>query len=247
MEKKGLAKALERKMGLDDGILTKIETKGVESSLLMNKTRQEIFQFVCNNPCAHLREISRALKISTQTSKWHLVKLKSGKLISETRFGNKKIFSPLTDIVKDKECKTLALFHDRNTKAIYLHIKKNPGKTQKQLTKDINIYQQLLSRALVAMERHNIIYHEMLGRTKVYFITATLSELEDQYGLRAQDYEKRLISALMADGVDPRILHSGPDILKIEIDSGGKKRSILKIPKNPIRAVLKRKNRPIKP
>jgi predicted transcriptional regulator len=236
--KKGLAKALERRMGLDEGILVKIETKGVESSLLMNKSRREIFQFICNNPCVHLREISRAMDFSPQTAKWHLEKLISGKLISMQRLGNKMIFSPLTNFIKCEECRNLALFYQENIKKIYLYLTENPGKIQRQLIEGLNIYQQLISRALVIMERHNVISHKMQGRTKVYFITDLISKIETQFDLKAKDFEKMLISALKADGVAPRILHSNPDILKIEIDSGSKKRSILKIYKNPVRAVL---------
>lgn len=247
MEKKGLAKALERKMGLDEGILKKIETKAVESSLLMNRSRKEIFQFLCNNPCAHLREISRAIDFSVQTAKWHLEKLTLGKLISERKIGNKRVFYPLTGLIMEKECRILTLFHDRNIKMIYLHLEETPRKTQKQLFQKLNIYQQLLSRALIAMERHNVISHEMKGRTKVYFITGLIDGIETDFDLKAKDFEKRLISALKADGVAPKILHSGADCLEAEIDSGGKGRSVIKIQKNPIRAVLKYKNEPFRP
>jgi DNA-binding MarR family transcriptional regulator len=239
LAKKGLAKALERKMGQDEGILTNIETKAVESSLLMNVSRLRIFEYVCNNPGYHLRQISRALNFSAQTVRWHLAKLIQKELISHDSFGGKKIFFPLRNYIRADVGKLLALLNNEDIKRLYLFIESKSHLTQKQMESELGVYQQLLSRSLLILERHGLITNEKRNRKKTYFITDKISEIERKYEAKASDFEKKLVKALDIDGVDPKIIKSGSKLLEIEIDSGGTGHSILKIQKNPVRAVLR--------
>jgi predicted transcriptional regulator len=236
--KAGLAKALERKMGQDEGILTKIETKGVDSSLLMNPSRRRIFEFICNNPCSHLRKISRSLDFSTQTARWHLLKLVDKNLIAQHEFGRKKLYSPLSYNLDIESAHVLALLNNEDIKKIYLCIKDKPNITQKQLGRSLDIYQQLLSRSLLIMEGKGLITHKKQAREKVYFTTDLLKQLEYGFDKRSLSFEKELINALKNDGVDPKLVPSDKNYVKISIDAGGKSHSILKINKNPVRAVL---------
>jgi DNA-binding MarR family transcriptional regulator len=239
LTKKGLAKALERKMGQDEGILTNIETKTVESSLLMNVSRLKIFEHICNNPGNHLRQISRALKISTQTARWHLAKLIEKNLVSYDYFNGKKIFFPLTGFIEHDVGTILALLNNEDLRKIYLFIEGNPYLTQKRLVNEVGVYQQLLSRSLLILERYGLIANEKRNRKKAYFITDKLGEIEREYEEKIQNFEKKLFLTLKADGVDPKTIKSGPIISTIKIDSGGSGQSILKIQKNPVKAVLR--------
>jgi DNA-binding MarR family transcriptional regulator len=237
--KKGLAKALERKMGLDEGLISQIETKSVDSSLLMNRTRLSIFQFICNNPGAHLRMISRELDFSTQTATWHLKKLVHKGLISRSKFANKNHYFPLDDIFSGEEQRILALFYDLNVKRIYLHIKDNPDVDQTSMVSDLNIYQQLLSKAIIALQRYHLITHKTQNRTRLYRLTDRLEEIKENFQGQTKIYENMLVQALTQDGVDPKIISTEGDIIKIELDSGGSKRTFLAMEKNPYKTIFK--------
>jgi DNA-binding MarR family transcriptional regulator len=237
--KKGLAKALERRMGQDEGLISQIETKSVDSSLLMNPTRLSIFQLICNNPGAHLRLISRKLGFSTQTASWHLKKLVAKGLISKNRFANKNHYYPLKDILGEEQQRVLGLFYDENIKRTYLHLKDNPHVDQRHLCEALNIYQQLLSKALIAMQRYDLIAYQTENKTRYYRITDKLDKLGEQFTGPSSDFSDMLVEALTMDGVDPRIISDKGSILKIELDSGGKRRSVLKIQKDPVKAVLR--------
>jgi DNA-binding MarR family transcriptional regulator len=239
LAKTGLAKALERKMGLDEGILTKIKTKDVESTLLMNPARQRIFQHVCNYPASHLRKISRDLDFSTQTAKWHLVKLTEGGLISSYKIGKKHVFVQLKDIITITEAQVLSLLHDNETKQIIHFIDENPEPTQKEMEESLGIYQQKLSRILTSLEKHDIVAYEKRGREKVYSLTALLKDLRSSFDNRFNTFQTLLLSALRGDGVAPKIKGSTLRILSVEIDMGGNKKAVLKIQKNPLRNLLK--------
>jgi DNA-binding MarR family transcriptional regulator len=237
--KKGLAKALERKMGQGEGLISEIETKTVDSSLLMNATRRRIFQFICNNPGVHLRMISRELGFSTQTASWHLRKLLRKGLISQSKFGNKNHYYPLKDLISGEDRRILALFFDENMKRIYLHLSENPNRDQKLLISELNIYQQLLSKALITLKRHDLIAYTVQNKTKRYYVTTKLEAMEEHFDLLASKFQKMLVEALSEDGLDPEVIATDEDILKFEIDSGGSRRKYLEIQKNPVRGILK--------
>lgn len=239
MVKKGLARALERKMGQSEGLLSKIDTKAVDSSLLMNDTRRRIFQFICNHPGVHLRCISRVLDFSTQTAAWHLRKLLLKDLVSISRFDNKDHYYPLKDCINLEEKKLLAIFYNDDIKKIYLHLKENPNISQKQMIDDLNIYQQLVSKALITLKNYDIVTYETQNRKKIYKTTDRLVELEDHFDSHAKDFENRMVLALSEDGVDPVIISSGSDAVIIEVDSGGLDRTTFELQKNPVRALLK--------
>lgn len=236
---KSLAKALKRKMGLDEGILIKVEVKRGESSLLMNPSRRRIFEFICNFPCSHLRALSRAIGFSTQTVKWHLMKLIEGGFISESSDGRKKIYLPLENVIEPGEYHLFCLLNIDSVRRIYLAIEKQPMKTQRELCKSLGTYQQILSRGLLSLENGGIIAYEKIGREKAYISTGKIRELEEAYDIRSKTFEKALIDALQADSLNPTIESSEENILEIRLDFGGDERPILKIPKNPLKALLR--------
>lgn len=240
VEKKSLAKALKRKMGFDEDILSKIPGKRGEVSLLMNSTRRKIFEYLCNFPASHLRAISRATGFSTQTVKWHLGKLMEGGLLSGKNYGAKIIYSPLKNVLKGEECRILALMNDDELRKVYLYIKEHPQKTQKHLCNNLNIYQQLLSRILLILEKSDLITYEKKGREKRYYTTNKFENLVDAFDKRSKYWETTLIAALEADSLDPKIESSDSPNLIIKLDVGGGEHSMLSVPKNPFADILNR-------
>lgn len=239
MADKSLAKAFKRKIGLDEGILPKVEVKRGESSLLMNPSRRKIFEYICNFPCSHLRAISRATNYSPQTVRWHLGKLMQTGLISQHIKKGKKFYSPLKNIIKTEECGVLALLNRDDIRNTYLFIEKRPKKTQKELCQALDSYQQILSRVLLSLENSDLITYEKVGREKVYFVTPKVREFEKSFTSKDKTFEIALMHALKADSVNPSIDSSNKNHFAIKLDIGGGKGPILKINKNPFTTLLR--------
>ncbi|UCG70369.1 MAG: winged helix-turn-helix transcriptional regulator [Thermoplasmata archaeon] len=239
MADKSLAKALRRKMGLDEGILREVETKRGELSLLMNPSRRRIFEFICNYPCSHLRAISREVGLSTQSARWHINKLKEGGLISESQDGSKKIYRPLKNIFMPDECSVFCLLSKENTRNTYLAIEAKPKITQSDLCKILGTYQQILSRDLLSLENAGIISYKKIGRKKAYFATEKIRELEEDLDARSKTFERALIDALKGDSLNPKVESSDENILQISLDIDREEKPVLKIPKNPLKVLLR--------
>lgn len=234
-----MAKAFKRKIGLDEDILTKIEAKRGESSLLMNSSRRKVFTHICNHPCYHLRAISRAIGYSTQTVRWHLKKLVDGGLISESSRGRKKLYRPLKNIIMDDECKVLEILNRTDLREVYLFIEKRPKSTQTEICKALGTYQQLISRALLLLERSGLIIHKKIGRKKEYFITGKVKELEEAFELKSITFQNAIIDALKADSLSPSIESSDENVLQIKLDFEGGEGPFLKVNKNPLKAITR--------
>ncbi len=239
MADKSLAKAFKRKIGLDEGILPKVEVKRGDSSLLMNPSRRKLFEYICNFPCSHLRAIARATGYSPQTVRWHLGKLMQGGLISQRTHGRKKLFSPLKNIIETEDCDVLAILSREDIRSIYLFIEKRPKKTQKELCKALDSYQQILSRILLSLENSDLITYEKVGREKAYFATPKVREFEMAFASKSKTFEIALMEALEADSLNPSIEGSNKNHLWIKLDIGGGKGPILKINKNPFTTLLR--------
>ncbi len=239
MADKSLAKAFKRKIGLDEGILPKVEVKRGESSLLMNPSRRKIFEYICNYPCSHLRAIARTTGYSPQTVRWHLGKLMQGDLISENAHRGKKLYSPFKKIIEPEECNVLAMLNREDIRDTYLFIEKKPKKTQKELCKALDSYQQILSRILLSLENSDLITHEKVGREKAYIVTPKVREIEKDFTSKIKKFEIALMEALEADSLNPSIEDSDKNHLSIKLDIGGGKEPILKINKNPFTSLLR--------
>jgi len=89
-----VGRALKRALG-PEFVLPDVEPREAGTSLLMNPRRQRVFEYTWNHPCAHLRRMSRELRIPPQSLRWHLLRLThEGLLASRTVKGKTVYFAP---------------------------------------------------------------------------------------------------------------------------------------------------------
>ena len=244
MADKSLAKALKRKMGLDEDILTGSHLISGDVTLLMNGPRRRIFQHVCNNPCSHLRDISRKLDMSPQTASWHLSKLSEGKLVAKTVLGKKTLFFPNYGKIGEGECEVFSLLRRKDVNKVFLFIMKHQEVTQGSITKSLGIYQQKLSMKLTSLEKAGLIGYEKKGRKKVYSTTNEIQELEKRFLKNFTGFEKWLMDVLTKDGVNPKITEEDEGKITIILDIGSEEKTHITINKNPLMALLSNQVRP---
>jgi len=78
----------DRTIGLEQ------ETEKEHVSILMNKKRQEILQFIFKYPCIHLHGIAQNFGYSINATRWHLRKLMDIGYVNDYNFSNRKIYYP---------------------------------------------------------------------------------------------------------------------------------------------------------
>lgn len=238
LKEKSIAKALKRKMDFDEDILKKTEYKIGEQSLLMNSSRRRIFEYICNFPCSHLREISRAMNYSPQTVSWHIGKLSEGYLISVSTQGKKKLFTPFKNIITPVECEVLCLLKIKDVRDIFMTIQKNPKISQKKLCEQLGTYQQMLSLVLRQLIKSNLVSEEKSGRVKIYSATNKIKEIEEKFTQKSEDFINILMDALSKDSLNPKIENIAEGTVSIRLKIGGEESAYLHINLNPIKNIL---------
>jgi len=208
-----------------------------ESSVLMNPSRQQLFRYLCRYPCSYLSEIARSMGISPPTAKWHLDKLCRGGLVQAHKIGKKTVYYPM-DMVGPSDVPVLALMNHPQTKRLFLGITKEPGLTQKELSKLLEVRHQVVIWHATRLQEVGLITTVLDGRYTRYFPSTTLKELVQKHNKRAKTFRESLLRALTYDGVAPKIVRTSSKTITLQITSGTKRKSIT-LDTSPFTSVLK--------
>jgi DNA-binding transcriptional ArsR family regulator len=195
-----------------------------EESLLLNPTRQKIFQFLCKNPCSKLRTIANSLELAVPTADWHLKKLAEKKIVSVRRVGKNKIFYP-SEMIDPKDIEVLALLSGDKARLICSAIADNPGISQGELGKRVGMYQQEIGWYTSKLTENNVLNRIIDGKYRRYYLSEELEKILHSNRKRLNHFKKILIRFLKSDGMNPEIIRSRGDTLIIQI--GDKKEKTL--------------------
>ena len=133
------------------------------------ENRRLIFNYILDNPGAHLREISRDLNIYLSTLRYHLDYLEEKKLITCQKENNLKLYfaSGKLDLTE----KNLApLLRQKRFRDIVLVVLESPGVTSSQIADRLSMHHSTASKYITILEDHKIMSHEKDGREKKYHI-----------------------------------------------------------------------------
>jgi hypothetical protein len=216
-----LGKALRKSLGYEE-----VEEGGKRRglvSLLMNEPRQNIFQFLCDRPCSHLRLIAREQKFSTPTADWHLKKMVNGRMVDVKEVGKKKVYYP-AGFVEMRDIIALSILNEDLPRKIVGLLRESPGMTQNQL-KEAGLTGGI-SRFLGIMVKEEILTIVIDGRFRHYYINDELSERDQAYKKRMRQFKKDLLRVLKDDGLSPKITKVRENYVEFEIRAGTKKKTL---------------------
>jgi DNA-binding transcriptional ArsR family regulator len=220
-----LGKALRQAVGyeeLDTG-QDKSRERGRES-ILMNEARQRIFQLLCDKPCAHLRYVARALKISAPTAEWHLRKLVKAGLVNRQIVGKKKVYYP-RDFVALDDIKTFAMFNEALPRKILQELSSNPGLSQKDIKRRLG--KGALSRCLNEMRNCGLLDTINSGRFVHYYIDKGLVARDREYSGRMRQFRRETLKRFSHDGLSPKLVRARENRVEIEVMTGPKKNLLI--------------------
>lgn len=231
-----LGKGLKKAASLPEEFIEVPERKG-GVSLLMHKTRREIFQYICQNPCAYLSQISRDLNTSAATASWHLKKLTSNNLIAQKKVGALSIFYPL-DMLRPKDIEILTILNYEGMREIFSEIAKNPGITQKEIAHQLNVSYRTIMMQASKLEKEEIIVSVKDGKFKRYYPTNLIRDLEASYRKWKRHFKEHILKILKNDCLTPKVLLSTDKELIIQI-TPGRKDAVLKLYTSPFYSLLR--------
>jgi predicted transcriptional regulator len=196
-----------------------IDKEKVPVSILMNKVRQKILQFLFKYPCTHLHGIARNFGYSINNTRWHLEKLKNFGYVDDYPIRNRKVFFP-NNFLKDVDIVLLALLNDKKLTNQYLKIMNEPGITQKELCDLFKMKQSTIADNLNKLELNDLIYSQRDGIYRRYFPTEIIKFRVKTIRKSLKEYRRFIIQLLKKDGVEPEILRTTDKNFHVRIKSG---------------------------
>jgi DNA-binding transcriptional ArsR family regulator len=219
-----LGKALRQAVGYEELDEEEKRRERGRVSILMNEARQEIFQLLCDRPCAHLRLVARTLEISAPTADWHLRKLVRSGIVRRQIVGKKKVFYP-TDFVAQDDIRAFAMFNEELPRKILQELTETPGLSQKDLRQRLS--KGALSRCLSDMRDCGILDTITSGRFVHYYIEKGLLARDREYAGRMRQFRRETLKRFAKDGLSPRIVRARENRIEIEVMSGPRKKQIV--------------------
>jgi DNA-binding transcriptional ArsR family regulator len=189
------------------------------SSLLLNNTRREIYQYICRYPCSHLTGIAKDLNMTPPSIEYHLKKMLNEHLICTKRVGKKTVYYPF-EMVAEEDIPLLALIHDRKAKQILAAVLKSPCLMQKEISGILSLKRQTVRWYIARLKEAGLVDIVEDGVCRRYSPTKLLDLKSELYRKRLTQFKDHVINGLIMDGMNPRIVKSTQDQLVIQIGNG---------------------------
>lgn len=189
------------------------------SSLLLNNTRREIYQYLCQYPCSHLTGIAKDLKMTPPSIEYHLKKMLKEQFIGTKRIGKKTVYFP-NELVADEDIPLLALIHDRKAKMILAAVLNTPCLMQKEISSILELKRQTVRWYIARLQDAGLVDIVEDGVCRRYSPTKLLEIKSEIYEKRLKKFKDHVINNLIMDGMNPRIIKSTKKQLIIQIGNG---------------------------
>ncbi len=194
----------------------KFRTPSTGRGRAISGNRREILETLYNYPASSISKISREVRLTPNTVKWHLAALKRNEYVNEERIDNRSIFYPL-NFVDSVEIHMLAVLNDETCGAIFARVHSTPGRTQKELKEELGLTQNTAGYFLRKLTHIGALEEQQNGKFKYYFPSKLMArKLEDRRG-RSMEYTGYLFSKLRSDGMEARDVEVEGSVVSFKI------------------------------
>jgi predicted transcriptional regulator len=233
MGQRRVGKALEKAIGADESS-SKQEAKS--KAHMMNPVRREVFEHICRFPCTTVSRISKGIGRSIHTVEWHLRKLMTAGLVSESRTSGLNIFYP-QGIIDKQDIPLLMLLNDPKVRDVFLYIVENPGCPQSDLMSGLGISHQSAGRITQKLYKMNLISRVDDGKFRRHYPTDLLVTRREESIDKGKKFKTFVIDRLRSEGLKPEVMRSGVSEVTIQI-AQGREKAVLRLGCDPYFTVL---------
>ena len=196
-------------------------------SVLMNRNRRRVFEFVAWHPCATASEVAQALAVSDPTAAWHLAKLAEAEYVQEARRGRRRVFHATALGLTEPEVEGFAALGEPGASRTLRHVLATPGLTAGELAAKAK--RPSARRPLHALLAAGLVVTVQDGRYRRYYPGAVVSAIERAAPRRLRDFRRRLLRKLQRDRLAPEVRLAPDDVAEIDVRFG-EERATLRLP-----------------
>ena len=129
-----------------------------------NENRLNILREILNNPGIHQNELLRNCDLKKGQLQWHLNVLIKYHIIKKEKFGQYKIYFPITSSIEVINTFKSLPVKSETTNKIYELIKKNPGISASEIAKKVNLARNTVKYHIDKLLENNLIIFKEKGR-----------------------------------------------------------------------------------
>jgi len=197
-----LGEALKKVVGEGEETL---EVKGRPESVLMNPTRQKIFELLCFFPASRLRPLARKLDMSPTVVQFHLRKMTVHEYLKTMKTGGGTVYYPTDLRLNNDDIAILTILADDFGREILKRIVEKQGMTPAELAHEIGRSVGITRKMVISMENHDLLAIIMDGRHNRLFPGEGLSKLEKRIRQLLRGLKSRLIRRCSRDRLRPEV------------------------------------------
>ncbi len=180
--KKGIGRALERGIAPD---FTPDVVPEEEISLLHNRKRLKILEYLANFPCASASTISKDTGISLGSVRWHLRAMKENGLIREYKKGH---FTPF-EASSEELCGLFEALHREKERKILDLLIERGALSAADIRRGLKLSQQLVGYHLKKLENAGLIVKEK----RYYEISFDVTDIQERFGETMREFVANLL------------------------------------------------------
>ncbi|MBX8635004.1 MAG: winged helix-turn-helix transcriptional regulator [Thermoplasmata archaeon] len=163
--------------------------------------RRKILQLLYSFPASSVSRISREVKLTPNTVKWHLNALKKWEFINEERVDNRSVFFPC-NFLDQSELQILTILNDESSSLIFRNVFYHPGTTQKEIREMLELTQNTAGYFLRKLTHMGAVEEKQDGKFKHYYPSREIMKRLEERRKKSGDYAHSLVQRLASDGVE---------------------------------------------
>lgn len=182
-----------------------IQVKGRPESILMNPTRQRIFEYLCYRPASRLRPTARGLGMNATVVQFHLRKMMQHGYLAAAEVDGIHIYYPSDLRPAEDDIPILAMLAEDSRREILKMIVDKPGLTPAEIAPEIGRSVAAVRQLALQMEAQGLVAVIVDGRHNRLFPGEGLPKLERKTRQMLRGMKSRLMRRLARDRLSPEV------------------------------------------
>lgn len=220
---RGLGRALQRAVAREGA---DIDLEG-EGRSLANARRRQVFRYFCLRPCARIGDISRELKMSQATVRWHTWDLTENRYLQSEGVS---IFP--TGLIDPGDVSLFATLASAGRAAVLAAVFDVPGISFQEIASRVGLTRQSVSKVASELAEFGLVRLVDDGRFRRVYSTEVLSRKREANRGRTDAFEEAVLRRLMEEGLAPELVRREETRLLVRFGTGVK-RVLLEVPLDP--------------
>src|SRR3989442_1515538 len=221
-----MGRALQRAVSREGA---EIDLEG-EGRSLANARRRQVFRYLCLRPCARIGEISRELKMSPATVRWHTWDLTQNRYLQSEGV---RLFP--TGLIDPADASMFAALASTGRAAVLAAVFDVPGISFQEIASRVELTRQSISKVASELAEFGLVRLVDDGRFRRMYSTNLLSRKREANRGRAAAFEEAVLRRLMEEGLAPELVRREEARLLVRFGTGAR-RDLLEVTLEPYAA-----------